>query len=197
MSPEILDYNKERLNHWEWLTMLGKPIWDVRAFSKMNREDRQLEAFNDLKNLIGQPSLEAWRYFLTQFNSDSPGIAAVHCVFYYYDRKPKSTECIQRESRVFFPFDVAIDSNIISWDWINRERAKLAQKWGLSPVSFGISGNVYCKTEWEWIRSPLFDKGELGEYWVHDELWVSPGISPGSNLWSLGILMRELLMSNF
>lgn len=141
MSPEILDYNKERLRNWDWLTMLGKPVWNTKALEKMACEDRQLEAFNELKNLIGQPSLDAWRHFLTRFNSDSPGIAATHCVFYYYDRKPGSKESIKRESRVFFPFDVVINPNLISWDW---------------------------------IRSPLWDKGELGEYWVHDELRVSP-----------------------
>ena len=177
MSPEkseILNYNTERLNHWEWLTMLGMPIWDVKEFfpDKSPRE-RQLKAFNELSNLIGQPSLDAWRYFLRVFASDFPGIAAVACVFYHYYREPKSTEFIKRESRILFPLEVAIDPNLLSWEWIDRQRENLAKKWKLSPVSFGITGNVYCQTEWDWIRSPLFDKGELGEYWIHDEIQAS------------------------
>lgn len=182
MTPEalgILDYNTERRKHWSWLTMLGEPIWDTEVFRGISPNDSLLMTFSETRGFVGKSSLDALRYFWTIFSSDSLKLSAVECIFYYYSRKPKQLEFIQRESRVVFPLEVAINPNRLSLEWINRQRSNLVKKWGLGPVSFGITGNVYSPTEWNYLQSYPCDTGELGEHWFHDVRRIRPSRFPG------------------
>lgn len=167
MPPEKKIFNYAAGTRWPWscLSSLGEGVWDLRQYKDLNPEQRIEKTFNEMRSMIGQPTLEAWRYLCAKFATGLPEDSAIMGIFYYYRREPESIDYIQEELRVLFPFKVAINPDLLSWDWINRQREDLAQKWDLSPVSFGISGNIYSSHELESVLPFSKKIGELGEHW--------------------------------
>ncbi len=165
MFPERELVNYAVKSQWNHLPSLGRPLWDLEQYRDLIPEERSRRVFEEMREMIGQPTLEVWRYLFAKFTPELPENSAALGVFYYYHREPDSTDFLQRESRVIFPLNVVLNSELLSQNWIDHQREKLAQKWDLSPISFGISGNIFASLELDSMLSFSERVGKLGEHW--------------------------------
>ena len=67
---ERISYRQEKLDHYGWLTMLGKAVWEIEEVTSINdptlnnsrrievrRTVEEDEIFEEMKTFIGKPSL--------------------------------------------------------------------------------------------------------------------------------------------
>ncbi|GAJ08079.1 unnamed protein product, partial [marine sediment metagenome] len=142
--------------------------WDCDV-PQVSSEEKQALVLQEMRALIGQPTLEAGRYLWKRF-SEFVDIAAVAGCFYYYHRNPSEPKGEQKEAFVVFPIEVALSPEGLSKEWIDSQRIRLTEEWGLEPITFGITGNLYSTFEWESLQSLIPSRGQLDEYWCDDNL---------------------------
>lgn len=132
----------------------GDGVW--KGF-EMDFSERESAALREMTALVGSPSLVAVRYLWRSF-SQWKDIAGVGGVFYVGTG-------VETQKRFTVPVGFAIGNEFTTW--IEEWRGKLAAKWQVATVNYGVTGRLWSEFEMAVLRplAPEVERNGCLGFW--------------------------------